>query len=42
MKLNLKKDKIYLNRPYAVELDYDEQWGFSTRGPINKNFVLLG
>lgn len=34
-------DVIYLNRPYMAKLDYDEQWGFSTRS-IRYNFKLLG
>jgi len=25
------RDKIYINRPYMGTLDYNEQWGFSTR-----------
>ena len=36
-----KKDKIHINRPYMAKLDYDEQWGFSTRS-IYYNFKLLG
>ena len=35
-----EKDKIFLNRPYMSKLDYDEQWGFSTRS-IRHNFRLL-
>ena len=35
------KDKIFLNRPYMVKLDYDEQWGFSTRGGLSK-WRLIG
>ena len=34
-------DLIYINRPYMAKLDYDEQWGFSTRS-IRYNFKLLG
>ena len=34
-------DKVHLNRPYVARLDYDPQWGFSTRS-VNKNFKLVG
>ena len=34
-------DKVHLNRPYASKLEYDEQWGFSTRS-VHHNFKLLG
>ncbi len=36
-----EKDKLFLNRPYVAKLDYDEQWGFSSRG-VGKNFKLVG
>ena len=32
--------ELHINRPYIATLDYDAQWGFSTRS-IRKNFVLL-
>ena len=35
------RDKIYNNRPYMAKLQYDEQWGFSTRS-IRHTFKLLG
>ena len=35
------KDSIHINRPYMARLDYDEQWGFSTRS-IRKTMKLLG
>jgi DNA polymerase-3 subunit alpha len=35
------RDEIHLNRPYMSKLDYDEQWGFSTRS-IRHNFRMLG
>ena len=35
------KDKIFTNRPYVAKLDYDDQWGFSTRS-VGKNFKLVG
>ena len=34
-------DTIHLNRPYMAKLDYDPQWGFSSRS-IRHNFRLLG
>jgi DNA polymerase-3 subunit alpha len=34
-------DKVHLNRPYITKLDYDEQWGFSTRS-VKHNFILVG
>jgi len=36
-----KRDKVLLNRPYMAKLDYDEQWGFSTRS-IYHNLRLIG
>ena len=36
-----RKDKIYVNRPYAVKLKFDEQWGFSTKGGLG-DWKLLG
>ena len=36
-----EKTTIHLNHPYMSKLDYDEQWGFSTRS-INYNFRMLG
>ena len=36
-----EKDRILLNRPYLAKLDYNSQWGFSTRS-ISYNFRLLG
>ena len=36
-----EKDKIYLNRPYMAKLDYQEQWGFSSRAGT-KSWKLLG
>jgi DNA polymerase-3 subunit alpha len=32
---------LHLNRPYMAKLDYDPQWGFSSRS-IRHNFRLLG
>jgi len=36
-----QRDEIYLNHPYMSKLDYDEEWGFSTRS-IKYNFRMLG
>jgi len=33
--------KIYINRPYVGRVEYDEQWGFSTRS-ASHNFKLVG
>jgi len=38
--VNPERDEIYVNRPYMSKLDYDEQWGFSTRS-IKYNFRML-
>ena len=35
-----QRDEIYINHPYMSKLDYDEQWGFSSRS-IKYNFRLL-
>jgi len=32
---------IYINRPYVGRVEYDEQWGFSTRS-AERNFRLVG
>jgi hypothetical protein len=34
-------DIIHINRPYAAKLDFNDEWGFSTRS-IRHNFKLLG
>ncbi len=39
--INPDKDKVHINRPYMAKLDYNEQWGFSTRS-LKYNFRLLG
>ena len=36
-----QKDEISINRPYVAHLEFDEQWGFSTRS-VSKNFRLIG
>ena len=39
---NVKEtDKVHLNRPYVSKLEYDQQWGFSTRS-VKWNFRLIG
>ena len=35
-----QRDEIYINHPYMSKLEYDEQWGFSTRS-IKYNFRML-
>ena len=35
-----EKDRIFVNRPYGAELQYNEKWGFSTRC-VGKTFKLL-
>ena len=35
------KERVHLNRPYVSKLEYDPQWGFSTRS-IKWNFKLVG
>ena len=34
------KDKVYANRPYMARLNWDPQWGFSTRS-VRKMFKML-
>tara|TARA_E500000305_G_scaffold68669_1_gene54734 strand:+ start:1912 stop:5370 length:3459 start_codon:yes stop_codon:yes gene_type:complete len=34
------KDQLHINRPYMAKLDYNPQWGFSTRS-IKYNFRML-
>ena len=38
--VNPDRDILHVNRPYMARLDYDEQWGFSTRS-LKHNFKLL-
>jgi DNA polymerase-3 subunit alpha len=35
------RDRIFINRPYMANLDYNDNWGFSTRS-IKHTFRLLG
>jgi hypothetical protein len=34
-------DRVFINRPYMANLDYNDNWGFSTRS-IRHTFRLLG
>jgi DNA polymerase-3 subunit alpha len=38
--VNPERDEIYINHPYMSKLEYDDQWGFSTRS-IKYNFRML-
>ena len=38
--VNLEKDRVQVNRPYIAKLQYNDQWGFSTRS-IYHNFRVL-
>lgn len=40
--VDLEKDIIHVNRPYLIRPKYSSDWGFSTRGIINKAWKLLG
>jgi len=35
------RDNLHINRPYMAKLDYNPEWGFSTRS-LRHNFKLLG
>ena len=35
------KDIVRINRPYMMKLDWNPQWGFSTRR-MSSNFKMLG
>lgn len=35
-----ERDEVYINRPYMAKLNWDAQWGFSTRS-VRKTFKLL-
>jgi DNA polymerase-3 subunit alpha len=40
--INTKKgDKIIVNVPYLIRPDYDEEWGFSSRGKVSARWKLL-
>jgi len=40
--VNPDRDILYVNRPYMIKPQYNETWGFSTRGALNRAWVLLG
>jgi len=35
------KDKIFINHPYLVKLNYHPQWGFSTKGGLS-DWIMIG
>ena len=39
--INPDKDHIHINRPYMAALQYNSDWGFSTRC-VGKSFRLIG
>jgi hypothetical protein len=40
--VNPERDILYINRPYMIKPQYNETWGFSTRGALNNCWVMLG
>ena len=40
--VNPDRDILYVNRPYMIKPQHNETWGFSTRGALNRAWVLLG
>ena len=40
--VNPERDILYVNRPYMIKPQYNDTWGFSTRGSLNRTFVMLG
>ena len=34
-------DKLQINRPYLLRPKYNDSWGFSTRGKLGINWILL-
>jgi len=39
--VNNKKDILYIDCPYMICPDYNEKWGLSTKGNVNKSWKLL-
>ena len=39
--INPEKDRLFVNRPYMAKLNYDEQWGFSSRSGL-RDWKLIG
>tara|TARA_R110000824_G_scaffold555_4_gene3601 strand:- start:13567 stop:17010 length:3444 start_codon:yes stop_codon:yes gene_type:complete len=37
-----ERDFLHINRPYLMRPTHNEDWGFSTRGPVGKSWKLLG
>jgi hypothetical protein len=41
--VNPQKDFIYLNKPYVIKNpNYNETWGFSTDGMVDKKWMMIG
>ena len=40
--VNPERDILYVNRPYMIKPQYNDTWGFSTRGSLNRAWVMLG
>ena len=36
-----ERDSLRINRPYLLRPKYDDNWGFSTRGKLGINWILL-
>ena len=38
-----QRDVIYLNKPYVLKFPkYNETWGFSTYGRVDKKWIMIG
>ena len=40
--VNPDRDILYVNRPYMIKPQHNDTWGFSTRGSLNRTWVMLG
>jgi len=40
--VNPERDILYVNKTYMIKPQYNETWGFSTRGSLNNAWVMLG
>jgi DNA polymerase III alpha subunit len=40
--VNPERDILYINRPYMIKPQHNDTWGFSTRGSLNRTWVMLG
>ena len=38
--VNPERDILYVNRPYMIKPQYNDTWGFSTRGSLNRTWVM--